>query len=979
MASGLAGATLSAAFHPGVARAFGSRGPLLRRGWPRAHASTGSHVVHAQAATSTLPVSSRAWLTNRLPSSQADLDLDRTKPQKGSPLPGFPEPLGASLSCTGDAVNFAVYAANATGMTLCLFTEDDLAKGRTTLEYTLNPVKNRTGDVWHMRLMGVDLSLLYGYRAYGAHQDVDDNSNGHRYLKETVLLDPYAQAAIGRRSFGELGPDLPYQSGEVLGLARTWPQFGGVLPRPELNFDWQGDRPLHLPLEDLVIYEMHVRGFTQHRSGATNSPGTYLGVVEKLDYLKALGVNAIELLPVQEFNELEYYTLIPGSDEYRFNFWGYSTVAFFAPMARYSQAAQEGQPGQSVINEFKLLVRECHARGIEVILDVVFNHTAEGNEMGPSLSFRGLDNRVYYMLAPGGEYYNYSGCGNTFNCNHPVVRRFIVDCLRYWVQEMHVDGFRFDLASILTRAHSTWHPPQPAVHSAAASAVHSDGAPPEQQGLMAEGAGVPTGTPLSEPALVEMISEDPVLRHTKLIAEAWDCDGLNQVGAFPHFGGRWAEWNGHFRDTARQFVKGTEGPWVSNFASAICGSPHIYAAAEAGEEDWWGSHGGRRWRGSRQPLHSVNFITAHDGFTMADLVAYNEKHNEANGEENRDGEQHNLSWNCGEEGDTQVRAVQLLRARQMRNLAAALLLAHGVPMVQMGDEYGHSKGGNNNTYCHDSELNWFNWEQATADKFGFARFFRCLVHFRRARPELRRSRYLAGDDITWHGALVGEPDWSDTSRLLAFTLSNGAGGGLYVAFNSSHQAQVLQLPAWEGRTWQTVLDTGKVAPYDFLQADDVLSAEQVAATRRELHMWTASNLYAVLSYSCVVLESVPDPSTSMLPLDSSSRATSSSTARQAAGLPTDSCLPVAAHAPGATAAANGQNPTMREASASGQASAGAQPEDQARMLATARRLAANILQHRQRAQQVPPSDSGHPRRECGNTSEEHDLPVPASA
>ena len=363
--------------------------------------------------------------------------------------------------------------------------------------------------------------------------------------------------------------------------------------------------------------------------------GTFAGAIEKLDYLASIGVNAVELLPVHEFNELEYYAPIPGSSPpaYRVNYWGYSTVNYFSPMARFTAAAAAGGGGAAVMDEVKLFVREAHARGIEVILDVVFNHTAEGDERGPTLSFRGLDNRTYYMLAPAGQYYNYSGCGNTLNCNHPTVRAMVVQCLRTWVLDYHVDGFRFDLASILTRAHSAWHAEEVAPDGAGTE-PHSRGAVVSDEGYMSDGAGVPTGTPLSDPPLVADIAADPVLRGTKLIAEAWDCDGLNQVGAFPHYGGRWAEWNGMFRDAVRAFVKGADGPWAAAFASALCGSPNVYASP-AGEGDWWGAHGGARWRATRGPAASVNFVTAHDGFTLADLVAYNDKQNDANGEDNR--------------------------------------------------------------------------------------------------------------------------------------------------------------------------------------------------------------------------------------------------------------------------------------------------------------------------------------------------------
>jgi len=779
---------------------------------------------------------------------------------------GRPEPLGATFDASTGAVNFAVVSTSAQRVTLVLFTEGDMAAGRATHEIPLDPEANTTGDVWHIMLPGVRGDLLYGYRVLGPHQDRDPNCHGHRHDESIVLLDPYAKVVLGRRKYGALGAELDYANPAVCGHAATWPQMAAALPPPADSFDWQGDRPLNLPLEQLVIYEGHVRGFTADPSSGVQDPGTYAGMTARLDYLASLGVNALELLPVNEFNELEYYMQIPGSDPpaFRYNFWGYSTVGFFAPMSRYSANVQRGGPPQSVAHEFKMLVREAHKRGIEVILDVVFNHTAEGNERGLCLSFRGLDNRMYYMLAPGGEYYNYSGCGNTLNCNHPVVRQFIVDCLKYWVTEYHVDGFRFDLASILTRAPSAWHPVSydPETGAPVPPHAHPSGAAIDAAGQMSDGQGVPTGTPLPDPPLIEMISEDPVLRDTKMIAEAWDCDGLNQVGAFPHYGGRWSEWNGKFRDTVRNFIKGTDG-WAGPFAAALCGSPDLYANNQPAETDWWAFNAGRKWRGGRAPTASINFVTAHDGFTLADVVAYNEKHNEANGEGNRDGEQHNSSWNCGEEGATGRWDVKRLRSRQMRNMAMALLLAHGVPMITMGDEYGHTKHGNNNTYCHDSPLNWLNWRQAQEDEGGFARFMRRLIRFRRSRPELQRTSFVTDRDVQWHGELPNTPDWTETSRLVAYTLVSPTGNGLFVAFNTSHTPKVLTLPKWPGRVWQPLADTSKLAPYDWLEEDETLSGEDVARARAAGIMYTADGVAPLLPWSAVIYESVPEEKANM--------------------------------------------------------------------------------------------------------------------
>ncbi|KAF5843397.1 glycoside hydrolase superfamily [Dunaliella salina] len=438
-----------------------------------------------------------------------------------------------------------------------------------------------------------------------------------------------------------------------------------------------------------------------------------------------------------------------------------------------------------------------------------------------------------------------------------------MDCLKFWVLEYHVDGFRFDLASILTRAPSTWHPTQ-LDEDGNPVGLHSGGAAMDETGIMTDGAGVPTGTPLPDPPLIEAIAEDPVLRDTKLIAEAWDCDGLNQVAAFPHYGGRWAEWNGHFRDTVRNFIKGTDGT-AGAFAAAMCGSPNIYSDPNPGESEWWSNHGGRKWRGNRPPTSSINFVIAHDGFTLADLVSYNEKHNEVNGEDNRDGEQHNNSWNSGEEGPTEDWTVKRLRQRQMRNISMALLLAHGVPMLHMGDEYGHTKNGNNNTYCHDTELNWFNWDRATADEAGLSRFHRLLIRLRKSRPELQRTSYVSDRDVQWHGETPFTPDWTETSRLVAYTLCNAGGEPvLMIAFNTAHLSKVLELPPLNGKVWQQVADTSKLAPYDFLRVDEVLSEDEVRRARAASLMWTADFKYPMLPWSSIMLEAVPESETHSL-------------------------------------------------------------------------------------------------------------------
>ena len=496
------------------------------------------------------------------------------------------------------------------------------------------------------------------------------------------------------------------------------------------TFDWKGDRSPQIPLRDLIIYEMHVRGFTISPSSGVRHPGTFLGIIEKIPHLLDLGVNAIELMPLQEFNENENTNINPLTHQQLCNYWGYSTVNFFAPMTRY---ATKTAPGAS-IEEFKTMVRELHKNGIEVILDVVFNHTAEGNEKGPILSFKGFENPVYYLLNHDFTYSNYTGCGNTVNCNHPVVWEFIVKCLRYWVLEMHVDGFRFDLASTLTRGRQ--------------------------------------GQPLPTPPLIESLTDDPVLSKVKLIAEPWDLE-VYQVGQFYSHVKRWSEWNGKYRDCIRQFIKGNAGI-KGEFITRLCGSEDLYY--------------------NRTPLASINFITVHDGFTLRDLVSYNEKHNESNGEDNRDGLTDNDSWNCGIEGPTDDDKILALRNRQMRNYHFTLMISQGVPLLLMGDEYGHTKNGNNNTWCHDNELNWFLWDKLK-ENGDFYRFYKEMILFRKENPLLKREQFLSPKDAQWHGIEPFKPDWSAHTQFIAFTLlDSDKGNDLYIAFNAQEKGVSVHFP-----------------------------------------------------------------------------------------------------------------------------------------------------------------------------------------
>ncbi|KAJ3676835.1 hypothetical protein LUZ60_002559 [Juncus effusus] len=724
--------------------------------------------------------------------------MERTGSGEYKVFGGVPDPLGATV-CDG-GVNFAVYSSNATAVAVCLFTLDDLKANRVTEVVPLDPLINKTGNVWHVLIQGEFRDMVYGYKFDGDFSPEE----GKYFDPSKVLLDPYAKAVISRGEYGVVGPK-----------GNCWPQMAGMIPLPGDKFDWEGDLPLRYSQKDLVIYEMHLRGFTKHDSSKVDSPaGTYASATEKLDHLKELGINCIELMPCHEFNELEYYSFSPVMGEHKMNFWGYSTINFFSPMIRYSSAGIKNC-GIDAINEFKTFVKEAHKRGIEVIMDVVFNHTAEGNEKGPILSFRGIDNSTYYMLAPKGEFYNYSGCGNTFNCNHPVVRQFIVDCLRYWVTEMHIDGFRFDLASIMTRGCSLWDP------------MNVFGNPIEADFIT-------TGTPLANPPLIDMISNDPILSGVKLIAEAWDAGGLYQVGNFPHWN-IWSEWNGQYRDTVRQFIKGTNG-FAGAFAECLCGSPNLYQG------------------GGRRPWHSVNFICAHDGFTLADLVTYNNKYNLANGEGNRDGENHNLSWNCGEEGEFASIGVRRLRKRQMRNFFVCLMVSQGVPMVLMGDEYGHTKGGNNNSYCHDNHINYFRWDKKNEQSSDFYRFCCLMTKFRKEFECLRLDEFPTAERLMWHGHQPGRPDWSDTSRFVAFSITDVTKGEIYVAFNTSHVPVTITLPARPGYKWDPLVDTSKPAPFDFL-SDDLHDKETAV---KQYENFLNGNLYPMVSYSSIVLVLRPD-------------------------------------------------------------------------------------------------------------------------
>jgi isoamylase len=643
-------------------------------------------------------------------------------------------PFGATVVPGG--VNFSIVSAEATGCTLVLFHKGEAMP---LVEIPLPP-EYQAGHVFAVLVLDLNYEEIeYGFKLTGIELP------RATYSPDTILLDPYAKAITGRGEWAVL-PDWndPYQH-----RAR--------IPAPDL-FDWGEDHPLNTPVEDLVIYEMHVRGFTQHPTSGVRYPGTYAGMMEKISYLKDLGINCVELMPIFEFDEFENCRENPETGELLLNYWGYSPVGFFAPKAGYAASGPEG----GEINELKNLVKALHANGIEVILDVVFNHTAEGNHLGPVISFKGLDNDLYYILTPEGYYYNFSGTGNTFNCNHPVVRGLILESLRYWVTEYHVDGFRFDLASIMTR---------------------------DSRGM-----------PMEDPPILQLLALDPVLGKTKLIAEPWDADGLYHLGSFPDYG-RWAEWNGYYRDTLRKFLK-ADSHQVQAMAQAVLGSPNLYPG--------------------RGPITSINFITAHDGFTLMDLVSYNDKHNE-NNFEGENGANDNHSWNCGAEGITDDPEINALRRRQVKNAIAMLMISQGVPMILMGDEVGRTQNGNNNTYCQDNDLNWLDWRllQENADIF---RFFKFCITFRHYHPILRNGYYMRHvdfmdtgyKDIVWHGRTLNKPDWTDESRTLAFMLDGGhAKGGLavdnslYIAMNMHWEGKTFDLPSLPtGVRWHVFVNTG---------------------------------------------------------------------------------------------------------------------------------------------------------------------------
>jgi glycogen operon protein len=659
------------------------------------------------------------------------------------PVPGRPEPLGATAEPEG--FNFAVRSPRATSFTLVVFSPGEPSP---LAEFPLDADRHRTGETWHVLVRGLAAPFEYGFRVGGPGGPLD------RFDAGRLLLDPYARVLTG---------------GEVWvrdGAERVLP--GRVRPRRSYLFESAARgidtaRPGH-SLCDSIIYELHVRGFTRGAGSGVAHPGSYRGVVEKIPHLRELGITTVELMPVAEFDENENVHTDPTTGEPLVNFWGYSPISFFAPKAAYAASKEPG----AALGELRSMVEALHAAGIEVIVDVVFNHTAEGDERGPTLSFRGLDNRGYYGIDPEtGAYRNDSGVGNTVSCNQPAVQELILEALRFWATGIGVDGFRFDLASILARGTD--------------------------------------GELMERPPVLERIAADPVLAGIKLIAEPWDAAGAYQVGAFRRWGA-WSEWNGKYRDDLRRFVRGDTAQ-VMHLASRLSGSSDLYAGGELG------------------PAHGINFVTSHDGFTLADLVSYDRKHNEANGEDDRDGHPENFSWNHGEEGPSDDAQIEQLRRRQMKNFAALLLVSQGVPMILAGDEMGRTQRGNNNAYCQDNEVGWIDWSLLETNRDLF-RFFKMMIAFRRRHPILRRREFFADDideidrEIHWHGQRPGLPDWSGESRCLAMHL---VGGGrdvdLYLIANAHWEERDFDLPAPSAGRWHRFVDTSLAPPNEIVQEE----------------------------------------------------------------------------------------------------------------------------------------------------------------
>ena len=677
--------------------------------------------------------------------------------------PGFFRDFGATIIPGG--VNFTVQSHGADSIELLLFhrgAEEPFAE----LKF---PDNYRIGFVYSMIVFGLDVEEFeYAYRVDGPY----DEEKGLRFDRTKILLDPYARAVTGQSRWGHKNN---VRHGYRARVVRS-------------NFDWGRERTSQIPMEDLIIYETHVRGFTKDPSSGTACPGTFHALKEKIPYLKNLGINAVELMPIFEFDEMRDARLI--DENQLLDYWGYNPVSFFAPNTSYCSALEYNREGL----ELKNMIKELHDNGIEVILDVVFNHTAEGNELGPCFSFKGFDNNVYYMLTPEGKYYNFSGCGNTLNCNHPVVQEMILDCLRYWVIEYRVDGFRFDLASILGRNED--------------------------------------GVPMNQPPLLRNLAFDSILGNVKLIAEAWDAGGLYQVGSFPSWK-RWAEWNGRYRDDMRCFLKGDAG-MAHIAAQRMIGSPDLYDPV---------------YRGGNA---SVNFLTCHDGFTLYDLYSYNQKHNEANGWGNTDGYNDNNSWNCGTEGSTDDPDILALRIRMIKNACTVLMCSRGTPMFLSGDEFGDTRYGNNNPYCQDNEISWLDWtlleKEPNRDLF---EFFRYMITFRKKHPSIRKDlepSYIGFPSMSVHGLTPWEPDAPESSYAASVLFAGYDEDTrkedlVYVAVNSHWQTAELTLPDLpEGYAWKIAVNTGDPLQQTFEEGEMPAVGKQLLLGERSVIVFVGENL-----------------------------------------------------------------------------------------------------------------------------------------
>jgi isoamylase len=665
---------------------------------------------------------------------------------------GSPRPFGAHPH--GDGVNFAVFSRRATRVLLEFYESPSDRSASRVID--LDAARHRTGDVWHVWVRGIPSGQLYGYRIDGPYSP----EQGHRFNPHKLLLDPFATAVADAGDWDFAAARGYDPSSERSDLSFSTVDSAATTPKCVFmyrHFDWEGDTPLRHHASDTVIYEAHVRGFTMHPSSGVVCPGTFRGLVEKIPYLKNLGVTAVELMPVHEFNEAELTRLNPVTGQRLKNYWGYNPTAFFAPKESY--AAPETRGLQTL--EFQKMVKAFHRAGIEVILDIVLNHTAEGNELGPTICLRGMENAIFYMLEENSRRYykNFSGVGNTLNANHPVVRDFVMEVLRYWVMHMHVDGFRFDLASVLGR---------------------------DEHGNLLQNA-----------PLLESIAEDPILRDVKIIAEAWDAGGAYQVGNFSQC--RWVEWNGRFRDDVRRFWLGEEG-MTGPFAARICGSEDLYR------------------RSGKGPENSLNFVTCHDGFTLNDLVSYREKHNEENGEGGRDGSDANYSDNCGVEGPCEDAVVEDLRRRLIKNFLLTLCVSRGIPMLLGGDEFRRTQQGNNNAYCQDNAVSWFDW-RLKEKHHEIHRFTQGMIAFRRAHSVLRSEVFYTDADIKWFGPYGSAPNWADRQqKSFACLILGRSEPDLFLMFNADTQPIEFVLPAeGENRIWHLAVNTARPAPEDLYE------------------------------------------------------------------------------------------------------------------------------------------------------------------